>query len=48
MNTNTKRYTNDEDDFEIINGTKCLKDGRTLRVPLYMMDSSHLDRSLTF
>lgn len=33
------RYTNDDDDFELIDGKRCLKDGRTLRVRLPMMDS---------
>lgn len=38
----TKFYENDEDDFEIINNKKVLKDGRTLRVRTTMLDSKSL------
>ena len=36
-----KRYLNPESDFEIIDGKKCLKDGRVLRVHQIMMDSAN-------
>ena len=35
-------YENDEEDFEILNGKKVLKDGRTLRVRTTMLDSRSL------
>ena len=40
------KYLNDPEDFEIINGKKVLKDGKTLRVPAMMRDGT-TDRQAT-
>lgn len=43
-----KRQQDDDDDYEIINGNKVLKDGRAVRVQISMMDamSDELQRAM--
>ena len=36
----TFRQTADDDDFEIVDGVKILRDRRSLRVPLHLMDAT--------
>jgi len=35
-----KNFTNDDSDFDIIDGKQVLKRGRTLHVPMMFMDSA--------
>jgi hypothetical protein len=39
----TFRQTADDDDFEIVDGVKILRDRRSLRVPLHLMDATQRD-----